>query len=177
MHNEDAFLAAGCVYIGLFLVSGIQFIRNCHSYPAWTKQKIVHLLLSILTIIRAGFLIAIGAFDWCHIAVTGELSEKCEKNQLERQLFYAVDQLPSLMFFTVYFLLGIFWAEVYYNATDQIQFFNEFVKPISKAIVVVVYVLQISLWALYADPWRDEGGSKLNKSFLYLFLKYPLFIR
>ncbi|OQR81180.1 hypothetical protein ACHHYP_16711 [Achlya hypogyna] len=154
--NRNAFTATGFVYVILCGVSFLQFVRNCQSYAAWTQQKVAHALLLLLTLIRAGFLLAVGIDDWCHVAATGVLSPACEANGVERQFFYFADQSPNLLFFSIYLLMGLFWAEVYYNATDQIDFFAYVVKPTAVTLHICAYILQIALWVLYADPWRAE---------------------
>ncbi|OQR99527.1 hypothetical protein THRCLA_06489 [Thraustotheca clavata] len=154
--NRDAFVATGLGYIVLFGLCVVQFVRNCKSYGAWTQQKIAHGILVILTFSRAAFLLAIGIEDWCHVAGSGVLSEECEANGIERQFFYFADQFPNLLFFSIYLLMGMFWAEIYYNATDQIDFFGYVVKPTAITIHLCAYILQIALWVLYADPWRYE---------------------
>ncbi|KAF0715788.1 Aste57867_3157 [Aphanomyces stellatus] len=154
--NHDAFISTGFVYFIVFLVCTVQLVRNCRSYGQWTQQKTVHVLLFLLTAIRTGFLLAVGLYDWCQVAVAGVLSDACEKNAVERQAFYILDQLPNMLFFSIYLVMGLFWAEIYYNATDQLEVFTHVVKPVSKVIHVAAYLLQLGLWGLYADPWRSE---------------------
>ncbi|CAK4083036.1 unnamed protein product [Aphanomyces euteiches] len=95
-------------------------------------------------------------FNWCDVTSEGVLSPACEANGLERQLFYILDQLPNMFFFSMYLVMGLFWAEIYYNATDQLDIFLHVIKPVSKLVHVMAYFLQIGLWILYADPWRSE---------------------
>ncbi|EQC33029.1 hypothetical protein SDRG_09549 [Saprolegnia diclina VS20] len=154
--NRRAFAVTGFFYVCVFALSVVQLVRNCKSYAAWTQQKVAHAILVLLALTRAVFLLAVGVNDWCHVAGTGVLSPACEANGIERQLFYAADELPNLLFFSLYLLMGLFWAEVYYNATDQVDFFSYVVKPTAMTLHVCAYILQIALWVLYADPWRSE---------------------
>lgn len=80
------------------------------------------------------FLVLVG-YDWCDV-LTGEIdTSKCDT--AERDLFYIMDQLPILALFAIYALLMQFWAEVYYNAVDQIVILSTFVKPMVKALIAV----------------------------------------
>ncbi|CAK4479850.1 unnamed protein product, partial [Aphanomyces euteiches] len=135
--NRRAFIATGSIYAVLFV-------------------KWMHFLLVLLTLTRAGFLLSVGMFNWCDVTSEGVLSPACEANGLERQLFYILDQLPNMFFFSMYLVMGLFWAEIYYNATDQLDIFLHVIKPVSKLVHVMAYFLQIGLWILYADPWRSE---------------------
>ncbi|ETV93950.1 hypothetical protein H310_12285 [Aphanomyces invadans] len=155
--NRSAFGATGFVYMCLCGASLVQLIRNCRSYNLWTQQKTIHALLFLLTLLRTGFLIAVGVFNWCDVAGTGALSSTCETRGFERQVFYIVDQLPNMLFLSMYVLISMFWAEIYYNATDQLDIFTHVIKPVSRVVHVAAYLLQIGLWVLYADPWRSEN--------------------
>ncbi|CAK4321456.1 unnamed protein product [Aphanomyces euteiches] len=154
--NRRAFIATGSIYAVLFVVCIVQLVRNCRSYAQWIQQKWMHFLLVLLTLTRAGFLLSVGMFNWCDVTSEGVLSPACEANGLERQLFYILDQLPNMFFFSMYLVMGLFWAEIYYNATDQLDIFLHVIKPVSKLVHVMAYFLQIGLWILYADPWRSE---------------------
>lgn len=117
-------------------------------------------------------------YDWCDV-LTGEINtSKCDT--AERDLFYILDQLPILAFFATYALLMQFWAEVYYNAVDQIAVLSSFVKPMVKVLIVVRSLLrtefntlgcsfwlcflstqvmlfvQVLFWVFYASAWRSE---------------------
>ncbi|RHY99302.1 hypothetical protein DYB35_011992 [Aphanomyces astaci] len=155
--NRNAFAVTGFIYMCLFGASLVQLVRNCRSYNSWTQQKTVHALLFLVTLLRTGFLLAVGLFDWCEVATAGTLSASCEANGVERQAFYALDQLPNMLFLSMYLLISLFWAEIYYNATDQLDIFTHVVKPVSRVVHGAAYLLQIGLWVLYADPWRSEA--------------------
>lgn len=80
------------------------------------------------------FLVLVG-YDWCDV-LSGEVNtSKCDT--AERDLFYILDQLPVLALFATYALLMQFWAEVYYNAVDQIAVLTTFVKPMVKTLIAV----------------------------------------
>ncbi|RHY30856.1 hypothetical protein DYB32_003965 [Aphanomyces invadans] len=129
--NRSAFGATGFVYMCLCGASLVQLIRNCRSYNLWTQQKTIHALLFLLTLLRTGFLIAVGVFNWCDVAGTGALSSTCETRGFERQVFYIVDQLPNMLFLSMYVLISMFWAEIYYNATDQLDIFTHKLREVT----------------------------------------------
>lgn len=200
-----AFLVDAFVYALVALVAAVQLARNCCRYRPWTAQKMIHLLLFLATLraferliccfhlefvcsqlparsdaVRAVFLVLVG-FDWCD-ALTGEVNASaCDT--AERDLFYVLDQLPVLALFATYALLMQFWAEVYYNAVDQLAVLASFVKPMVKALIAVrglralvyksdskgaysvrtytstgqiVVVCQLLFWVFYASVWRTE---------------------
>lgn len=90
--------------------------------------------------VRAVFLVLVG-YDWCD-ALSGEVrTSACDT--AERDVFYIVDQLPVLALFATYALLMQFWAEVYYNAVDQLALFASFVKPMIKGGITVRIALSL----------------------------------
>ncbi|TYZ64842.1 hypothetical protein PybrP1_008145 [[Pythium] brassicae (nom. inval.)] len=148
-----AFLVDAFVYALVALVAAAQLVRNCCRYRPWTAQKMIHLLLFLATLLRAVFLALVG-YDWCD-ALTGEVNvSKCDT--AERDLFYVLDQLPVLALFATYALLVQFWAEVYYNAVDQLVVLASFVKPMVKALIGIVLLFQLLFWVFYASVWRTE---------------------
>lgn len=83
---------------------------------------------------RSIFLVMVG-LDWCGVLAGRVDPAKCSVGQ--RDLFYVLDQVPILAFFAVYALLVQFWAEVYYNAVDEISFLSTFVKPVIRWLIAV----------------------------------------
>uniref|UniRef100_K3WPV5 THH1/TOM1/TOM3 domain-containing protein n=1 Tax=Globisporangium ultimum (strain ATCC 200006 / CBS 805.95 / DAOM BR144) TaxID=431595 RepID=K3WPV5_GLOUD len=148
-----AFLVDGFAYALVAVAAAVQLVRNCCRYRPWTVQKMIHLLMFFATLIRAVFLVLVG-YDWCGV-LTGEIDvSKCSTT--ERDLFYILDQLPILAFFATYALLMQFWAEVYYNAVDQIVVLSSFVKPMVKVLIAVMLLVQGLFWVLYASAWQSE---------------------
>ncbi|GAB9462689.1 Tobamovirus multiplication protein 3-like [Globisporangium polare] len=148
-----AFLVDGFAYAFVAVAAAVQLVRNCCRYRPWTVQKMIHLLMFFATLIRAVFLVLVG-YDWCDV-LTGEIdTSKCDT--AERDLFYIMDQLPILALFAIYALLMQFWAEVYYNAVDQIVILSTFVKPMVKVLIAIVLFVQTLFWVFYASAWRSE---------------------
>jgi hypothetical protein len=93
----------------------------------WTTQKVFHFLNFVVNGVRAfvfGF------------------RRDVQKLQPEIAQHILLD-MPSLVFFTTYALLVLFWAEIYYQAravsTDGL-------RPSFLSINAVIYVIQIALW-------------------------------
>lgn len=80
------------------------------------------------------FLVLVG-LDWCGV-LSGKVSV-AECTTAQRDVFYMLDQLPILAFFAIYALLVQFWAEVYYNAVDELSVMNTHVKPAIKGLITV----------------------------------------
>jgi len=88
--------------------------------------------------VRSVFLLLAG-LNWCDV-LSGEVSAAaCSAGA--RDLFYVLDQAPILAFFAVYALLVQFWAEVYYNAVDEIPMLTAFVKPMIRWVIAVSLIL------------------------------------
>lgn len=129
-----AFLAAAAAYALVAALAALQLARNCRRYRPWTVQKLLHALLGAAAALRAGFL-ALVARDWCGV-LQGEVAPaRCSAGQ--RDLFYVLDQAPVLALVAVYALLVQFWAEVYYNAVDQLAVLAGFVKPMIRWTIAV----------------------------------------
>ncbi|KAJ6809717.1 tobamovirus multiplication protein 3-like [Iris pallida] len=123
------------VLAGLFgLVSAvalIQLVRIECRVPeyGWTTQKVFHFLNFVVNAIRSTIFIF-----------------RREVQRLKPEVFqHVLLDMPSLMFFTTYALLVLFWAEIYYQAravsTDGL-------RPSFYTINAVVYAIQIALWLL-----------------------------
>eukprot|EP00644_Phytophthora_capsici_P000184 jgi/Phyca11/525567/estExt2_fgenesh1_pm.C_PHYCAscaffold_40105 len=148
-----AFLVDGIVYALVGGAAGVQFVRNCCRYRPWTVQKMIHLLMFFATLVRSIFLALVGS-DWCDV-LSGRINEsKCSIG--ERDLFYILDQLPILAFFSTYTLLVQFWAEVYYNAVDNLPTLTGVIKPAIRWFLVIVLLIQGLFWIFYASVWRNE---------------------
>ncbi|KAK1948020.1 Tobamovirus multiplication protein 3 [Phytophthora citrophthora] len=148
-----AFLVDGIVYALVGGAAGVQLVRNCCRYRPWTVQKMIHLLMFFATLVRSVFLALVGS-DWCDV-LSGKVSEsKCSMG--ERDLFYILDQLPILAFFATYALLVQFWAEVYYNAVDNLPTLTGVIKPAIRWFLVIVLLIQGLFWIFYASVWRNE---------------------
>ena len=150
---RQAFEAVAALYSALFMVSLVQLIRICQRYRAWTMQKYVHVLVVVVTFLRAALLILTGLFDWCGIS-EGSLDPGCGK--VQREAFYVLDQAPSLVFFSLCSLLVVYWADVYYHAIDQVHMVQVAIKPFARWINGLVYAVQMIIWGLYVVEWTHE---------------------
>lgn len=109
----------------------VQLIRIQQRVPeyGWTTQKVFHFLNFIVNGARC--LIFVYRRDIQQL--TPEISQ------------HMLLDLPSLVFFTTYALLVLFWAEIYYQAravsTDGL-------RPAFFAINGIVYTIQIVLWLI-----------------------------
>lgn len=116
-------------------VALIQLVRIQLRVPeyGWTTQKVFHFLNFVVNGVRA--LVFVFRRD-------------VQRLQPEIAQHILLD-LPSLVFFTTYALLVLFWAEIYYQAravsTDGL-------RPSFLTINAVVYVIQIALW--FISWWK-----------------------
>ena len=86
---------------------GAQFVRLVQRGAPWTTQKVLHVLILIAASVRVLFFyVASVAWDMGK----GELSAS---EPVWRMAFYVCDELPTLLFFTVYTAVLLFWAELY----------------------------------------------------------------
>lgn len=126
-------LAALYGFVGA--VALIQLVRIQLRVPeyGWTTQKVFHFLNFVVNGVRA--LVFVFRRD-------------VQRLQPEIAQHILLD-LPSLVFFTTYALLVLFWAEIYYQAravsTDGL-------RPSFLTINAVVYVIQIALW--FISWWK-----------------------
>ncbi|CAO2827626.1 unnamed protein product [Amaranthus hypochondriacus] len=95
----------------------------------WTTQKVFHILNFLVNGVR------------CVVFVFRRDVQQLEPEIVQHILL----DLPSLVFFTTYALLVLFWAEIYYQAravsTDGL-------RPSFFTINAVVYAIQITLWLI-----------------------------
>ncbi|KAK9074420.1 hypothetical protein SSX86_007018 [Deinandra increscens subsp. villosa] len=113
------------------VVALVQLIRIQQRVPeyGWTTQKVFHFLNFLVNGAR------------CLIFVFRRDIEQLTPEIARHMLL----DMPSLVFFTTYALLVLFWAEIYYQAravsTDGL-------RPGFFAINGIVYVIQIILWLI-----------------------------
>ena len=51
--------------------------------------------------------------------------------------------------------MTLFWAEMYYIASDSARVYEETVQPIDSVINTGAYVFLVSVWFLYATWWAS----------------------
>ncbi|XP_024024433.1 tobamovirus multiplication protein 3 [Morus notabilis] len=133
--QDRIFHILAALYGVVAAVALIQLVRIQLRVPeyGWTTQKVFHFLNFVVNGVRA--LVFVFRRD-------------VQKLQPEIAQHILLD-LPSLVFFTTYALLVLFWAEIYYQAravsTDGL-------RPSFLTINAVVYVIQIALW--FISWWK-----------------------
>lgn len=119
-------------------------------YRFWipkTIQEQVHILIMLLTITRASFfVIAIYAWD----DSLGEV-DRC------RTIFYALDELATVAFFSLTCTLALFWAEVYYISVDRIEEYQQIVRPITFIVNILAYLAVIVCTVLAVRSSDDDS--------------------
>ncbi|PON60911.1 Tobamovirus multiplication protein [Trema orientale] len=119
------------LYAAVAAIALVQLVRIQLRVPeyGWTTQKVFHFLNFVVNGVRA--------------LVFG-FRRDVQKLHPEIVQHILLD-MPSLVFFTTYALLVLFWAEIYYQAravsTDGL-------RPSFLTINAVVYVIQIALWLI-----------------------------
>ncbi|XP_020580923.1 tobamovirus multiplication protein 1-like [Phalaenopsis equestris] len=137
----------GC-YCFNSLVALVQIIRIQLRVPeyGWKTQKIFLLMNFIINGLRA---VLFGFYQNAFIL---------KPKVLEIALF----DLPSLLFFSTYTLLALFWAEVYHKALSQPA---DKLRPAYLIINCIVYLIQISIW-VYMQASSRSIAMDMAKLFL-----------
>ena len=112
----------------------------------WTTQKVLHLLVALCAAARtAFFIITSTAWDW-------EAGTLAATTPLARRLaFYVLDQLPTTVLFTIYASVALFWAEMFFVATDATLLYDGYARPADSIANVAVYTLLMLQWAALAN--------------------------
>ncbi|TYI04411.1 hypothetical protein ES332_A10G015700v1 [Gossypium tomentosum] len=138
-HWQDGIFYTLCAaYALVSSIALIQLIRIELRVPeyGWTTQKVFHLMNVIVNGVRA---VVFGFHKQVFL-----LHPKV--------LIFVLLDLPSLLFFSTYTLLALFWAEIYHQArslpTDKLRISYA-------AINGVIYVIQVCIW-LYL--WIDDNS-------------------
>ncbi|KAJ0256997.1 Protein TOM THREE 1 [Hirschfeldia incana] len=127
--QDRIFHILAVLYAVVSLIAVIQLVRIQLRVPeyGWTTQKVFHFLNFLVNGVRA--LVFVFRRD----------AQNIQPEILQHILL----DIPSLVFFTTYALLVLFWAEIYYQAravsTDGL-------RPSFFIINAVVYLVQIALW-------------------------------
>lgn len=127
--QDRIFHILAVLYAIVSVIAVIQLVRIQLRVPeyGWTTQKVFHFLNFLVNGVRA--LVFVFRRD--------------AQNMQPEILQHILLDIPSLVFFTTYALLVLFWAEIYYQAravsTDGL-------RPSFFTINALVYVVQIALW-------------------------------
>eukprot|EP00698_Gefionella_okellyi_P017569 TRINITY_DN5159_c0_g1_i1.p1 TRINITY_DN5159_c0_g1~~TRINITY_DN5159_c0_g1_i1.p1 ORF type:complete len:274 (-),score=36.17 TRINITY_DN5159_c0_g1_i1:91-912(-) len=84
------------------------------------------------------------------IFILGSMREKSPFYPLdlryEGAVFLVLADIPSLLFFTSYTVLVLFWAEVYHFASST--FVDRYLRKVCLVFNIVVYITQVVIWVL-----------------------------
>ncbi|XP_074556289.1 tobamovirus multiplication protein 1-like [Curcuma longa] len=146
--QRDVFYALCASYALVSLVALIQLIRIQLRVPGtgWTTQKVFHLMNFVVSGLRA---VLFGLYQDVFLIKS-------------KALEMALLDLPSLLFFSTYTLLVLFWAEIYYQARNLP--INS-LRPSYLIINGAVYIIQICIWA-YVQISRKPVLMEVAKLFL-----------
>lgn len=148
------FASALCVVFAILYAmtsafAGLQLLRLNGRGAPWTTQKVLHVLVVLATAVRSIFFcLSMNTWGWS----SGDLSGA---EPMTRMAFYVCDELPTMVFFTVYTAVTLFWAEMYYIASDAARVYEDTVQPVDSVVNTAAYVFLVGLWLLYATRWAD----------------------
>ncbi|XP_071724427.1 tobamovirus multiplication protein 1-like [Rutidosis leptorrhynchoides] len=146
--QNSIYYALSVSYAFVSVVALVQLIRIQLRVPeyGWTTQKVFHLMNFIVNAVRA---VQLGFYEKVFLI---------RPKALELVLL----DLPTLLFFSTYTLLVLFWAEIYHQArslpTDKL-------RPAYYIVNGIVYFIQVCIWVAI----RLSGSSfsiELAKLFL-----------
>nr|CCA20930.1 conserved hypothetical protein [Albugo laibachii Nc14] len=168
---SHAFLADAALYSMIVFASSVQLTRNCWNYRPLTVQKMIHLFMFLGSLTRTIFL-ALVVSDWCD-TLTGKIHlSSCSR--FERETFYILDQFPILMYVVIYTMLIQFWAQVYYNATNNAQKLQYYVRPALNVWILCIILGQGILWILYATFLQRERNFVTQSEALLNLLMFTI---
>lgn len=133
--QDRIFHLLAALYGVVAAVALVQLVRIQLRVPeyGWTTQKVFHFLNFVVNGVRAfvfGF--------------------RRDVQKLNPEIVqHILLDMPSLVFFTTYVLLVLFWAEIYYQAR---AISTDGLRPSFLTINAVVYVIQIALW--FISWWK-----------------------
>lgn len=137
------------LYATTALFAATQLVRLNGRGATWTTQKVLHVLIVLATVVRALFFwVSLMTWGWS----TGSLIGAAP---MARMAFYVCDELPTMVFFTVYTAVTLFWAEMYYIASDAARIYEDTVQPVDSIVNTAAYAFLVMLWLLYATRWAD----------------------
>jgi len=130
----------GGLYFLLAIVPVVQLIRIHLRVPdlGWTTQKLFLCLTLLSSIVRCGFFVIVPILHGEFFMVNFE----------NYPVFTILDTLPSILFFSTYTLLILFWAEIIHHARNQSLSFPQKLRPIFLTINMIVYLVLVACWLL-----------------------------
>uniref|UniRef100_A0A7N0ZWU7 THH1/TOM1/TOM3 domain-containing protein n=1 Tax=Kalanchoe fedtschenkoi TaxID=63787 RepID=A0A7N0ZWU7_KALFE len=145
--QQGIFWALCAAYASISFVAFVQLIRIQLRVPeyGWTTQKVFHLMNFIVNGLRA---VLFGLYKDVFTI---------RPKALEMMLL----DLPSLLFFSTYTLLVLFWAEIYYQARSLPV---DKLRPSYYTVNAVVYFIQVCIW-MYVRISRSPISIEVAKIF------------
>ncbi|CAM8935237.1 hypothetical protein QQ045_013042 [Rhodiola kirilowii] len=145
--QQGIFWALCAAYASISFVAFVQLIRIHLRVPeyGWTTQKVFHLMNFIVNGLRA---VLFGLY-------------KDVFTLRPKALEMVLLDIPSLLFFSTYTLLVLFWAEIYYQARSQPV---DKLRPSYYAVNAVVYFVQVCIW-IYVRISRSPISVEVAKLF------------
>jgi len=132
--------ALGALYFMLAIIPVIQLVRIHLRVPdlGWTTQKLFLCLTLLSSLVRCVFFAIVPIIHGEFFMVNFE----------NYPVFTILDTLPSILFFSTYTLLILFWAEIIHHARNQSLSFPQKLRPIFMTINMVVYLILVACWLL-----------------------------
>mmetsp|Transcript_74500 Transcript_74500/g.212417 ORF Transcript_74500/g.212417 Transcript_74500/m.212417 type:complete len:339 (+) Transcript_74500:127-1143(+) len=144
------------VFASLAVISFTQFGRLSRRAVGWTTQRILHALVFMVCTVRVVFfLVALNEWD----LTTGTLKNYSAGDgwhSFARMIFYASDELPALLLFTIYSAVVLFWAELYLIAADNMSLYEQFLYPLHSICNLCAFLILGMLLIMYATEWKTE---------------------
>jgi len=130
----------GGLYFLLMIVPVVQLVRIHLRVPdlGWTTQKLFLCLTLLSSLVRCVFFAIVPILHGDFFMVNFE----------NYPIFTVLDTLPSILFFSTYTLLILFWAEIIHHARNQSLTFPQRLRPIFMTINMLVYLALVAFWLL-----------------------------
>ncbi|XP_057748712.1 tobamovirus multiplication protein 1-like isoform X2 [Arachis stenosperma] len=146
--QRGIYYALCATYATVSIVAIVQLVRIQMRVPeyGWTTQKVFHLMNFIVNGLRA---VIFGSYETIFAI---------KPKSLERVLM----EIPSLLFFSTYTLLVLFWAEIYHQARSEPA---QKLRPAYFVINGFIYFIQICFW-IFMSVSSADTGAEIAKLFL-----------
>lgn len=132
-------------------------VQQCNLLPN-TIQSQVHVITLLFSGCRVSFFI-VTLYAWNY-----EIGEVVK----DKILFYAFDEVATILYFTLAAVITLFWAELYYISKNMESQYYNFVRPGVYAVIFFAFVgIGVCTW-LVKDNRSDD--------IYYIFKQYALII-
>jgi hypothetical protein len=145
-----SFMVLGALFGVLSVVCLVQVVRfyRVRDAPFFMIQKMYAATLLVASAVRTVF------FVLAPVTRLGRAFFERERTfRREDPLFAVMADAAELLYFVAFAMLGLFWAEVAYNAAQRREAYERRVKRVFFACLVCLWLAQAALWvALFALP-------------------------